>query len=238
MNTDATIPAERKSIQLRFKELQFGSGTWPCLQNLLGRHAETENLSPVLLNVMVAIQRFGRGVSIALAIGFLLLSSGVTSLVVALDLQSERCEVAGFKFSVTPSECKLLQSHGSEVVMFSVRLADMQIVKPEIIKYSHMIVRIKPVTNHIPRYQAVLKGMNPTSVTAGRSEYKLRDRTVYEFEGTDKRPVYVSRVLMTYQSDRLFGDGIEVLYQFDGQRSDFETLDSQLLKLLERIDLQ
>ncbi|WP_095128633.1 P-loop NTPase fold protein [Pseudomonas sp. Irchel s3h14] len=50
MSTDATIPAERKSIQLRIKELQFDSGTWPCPQDLLGRHAEIENLSPVLLS--------------------------------------------------------------------------------------------------------------------------------------------------------------------------------------------
>ena len=50
MSTDATIPAERKSIQLRIEELQFDPGTWPCPQDLLGRHAEIENLSPVLLN--------------------------------------------------------------------------------------------------------------------------------------------------------------------------------------------
>ncbi|WP_207283948.1 P-loop NTPase fold protein [Pseudomonas sp. FW300-N2F2] len=50
MTTDATTPSERKSIQLRFKSLQFDTNTWPCPQDLLGRHAEIENLSPVLLN--------------------------------------------------------------------------------------------------------------------------------------------------------------------------------------------
>jgi len=50
LSTDDTIPAERKSIQLRISELQFESGTWPCAQDLLGRHTEIENLSPVLLN--------------------------------------------------------------------------------------------------------------------------------------------------------------------------------------------
>lgn len=50
MSKDATITAERKTIQLRLNELQFESGTWPCAQDLLGRHTEIENLSPVLLN--------------------------------------------------------------------------------------------------------------------------------------------------------------------------------------------
>lgn len=50
MTTDATTPSERKSIQLRFKSLQFDTNAWPCPQDLLGRHAEIENLSPVLLN--------------------------------------------------------------------------------------------------------------------------------------------------------------------------------------------
>lgn len=50
MSTDTTISAEQKSIQLRIKEPQFESGIWPCPQDLLGRHAEIENLSPVLLN--------------------------------------------------------------------------------------------------------------------------------------------------------------------------------------------
>lgn len=50
MTTNATTPSERKSIQLRFKSLQFDTNAWPCPQDLLGRHAEIENLSPVLLN--------------------------------------------------------------------------------------------------------------------------------------------------------------------------------------------
>ncbi|QTD35900.1 KAP family P-loop NTPase fold protein [Pseudomonas fluorescens] len=50
MTTDATTPSESKKIQLRFKSLQFDTNVWPCPQDLLGRHAEIENLSPVLLN--------------------------------------------------------------------------------------------------------------------------------------------------------------------------------------------
>lgn len=50
MSTDTTPPVERKSIQLRISGLQLDSGTWPCTQDLLGRHTEIENLSPVLLN--------------------------------------------------------------------------------------------------------------------------------------------------------------------------------------------
>jgi len=50
LTTNATTPSERKSIQLRFKSLQFDTNAWPCPQDLLGRHAEIENLSPVLLN--------------------------------------------------------------------------------------------------------------------------------------------------------------------------------------------
>ncbi|TNB77754.1 NTPase KAP [Pseudomonas sp. Fig-3] len=50
MATDDTTPSEKKSIQLRFKSLEFDANTWPCPQDLLGRHAEIENLSPVLLN--------------------------------------------------------------------------------------------------------------------------------------------------------------------------------------------
>jgi hypothetical protein len=47
---DTTTPSEKKLIQLRFKSLQLDTDTWPCPQDLLGRHAEIENLSPVLLN--------------------------------------------------------------------------------------------------------------------------------------------------------------------------------------------
>lgn len=50
MTTDATTPFERKSIELRFKSLQFDTNAWPCPQDLLGRHTEIENLSPVLLS--------------------------------------------------------------------------------------------------------------------------------------------------------------------------------------------
>lgn len=48
MNTTAS--SERKAIQLRLKELELDHDIWPCPQDLLGRHTEIENLSPVLLN--------------------------------------------------------------------------------------------------------------------------------------------------------------------------------------------
>ncbi|MCQ2997234.1 KAP family NTPase [Pseudomonas syringae] len=50
MTTDDTTPSESKSIHLRFKSLQFETNSWPCPDDLLGRHEEIENLSPVLLN--------------------------------------------------------------------------------------------------------------------------------------------------------------------------------------------
>jgi hypothetical protein len=50
LTTDATTPSERKVLKLRFKGLQLDEGIWPCPEDLLGRHAEIENLSPVLLN--------------------------------------------------------------------------------------------------------------------------------------------------------------------------------------------
>ncbi|MBX8535852.1 KAP family NTPase [Pseudomonas cichorii] len=50
MTTDDPTPPERQPIQLRFKNLQFDPNTWPCPQDMLCRHVEIENLSPVLLN--------------------------------------------------------------------------------------------------------------------------------------------------------------------------------------------
>lgn len=114
----------------------------------------------------------------------------------------------------------------------------MLIVQPGIVSGSHMIVRMRPIEIPIPREQTALKWLEPTSVKAGRSEYKLRDRTVYVFQGADGESVYVSRGLTTFEADRLYGKTIEVLYQFDGQRDDFEALDTQILELLKRVDLQ
>lgn len=50
MTTDASTPAQRKSIQLRFKGVQFDTSVWPCSEDLLKRQVEIENLSQVLLN--------------------------------------------------------------------------------------------------------------------------------------------------------------------------------------------
>lgn len=50
MTIDATTPSQRKSIQLRFKGMQFDTSVWPCPEDLLKRQAEIENLSQVLLN--------------------------------------------------------------------------------------------------------------------------------------------------------------------------------------------
>ncbi|KAI2687465.1 P-loop NTPase fold protein [Pseudomonas sp. TNT3] len=50
MNTNAKTPSEKNLIQLRFKGIQLDTDTWPSPQDLLGRHTEIENLSPVLLN--------------------------------------------------------------------------------------------------------------------------------------------------------------------------------------------
>ncbi|WP_219097833.1 hypothetical protein [Pseudomonas sp. UMAB-40] len=182
--------------------------------------------------------RFGKLFSLLSAKCFILFFSLEGTSAFADELQRNKCEVADFKFYVTLEDCKLLKSHGSKVVTFGVRLTDLRIVKAGIVEPTHMIVRIRPVSTPVLREQAGLKGIKPTSVSAGRNEYKLRDRTVYEFMGADDTPVYVSSGLMTYEGDRLFGNNIEVLYQFDGRRNDFETLDNLLLKLLRSIDLQ
>lgn len=50
MTVDPTMPSGQKSIELRFKYLNCEAGVWPCSDDLLGRHIEIENLSPVVLN--------------------------------------------------------------------------------------------------------------------------------------------------------------------------------------------
>lgn len=50
MTTDATTVSARNLIQLRSKLLPLDANVWPCPEDLLGRHKEIENLSPVLLN--------------------------------------------------------------------------------------------------------------------------------------------------------------------------------------------
>jgi len=101
-----------------------------------------------------------------------------------------------------------------------------------------MIVRILPVETPSTRGQIALKGLEPTSVTAGRSVYKYLDGTVYLLQGIDGASVYISRGLTTFEVDRLYGKTIEVRYQYDGQRDDFEALDTRVVELLKRVDLQ
>ncbi|RON39222.1 hypothetical protein BK666_27975 [Pseudomonas frederiksbergensis] len=132
----------------------------------------------------------------------------------------------------------MLHSHNSDVVTFSVRLTDMQIVRSDIVRDSHMIVRIRPVEVPTAREEVAVRGKQPITVTAGRSEYNVQDDSIIKFQGVDGHPVYVSRGLTTLEGDRIYGTRIEVLYQFDGHRNDLEAIDSQLLELFKRIDLQ
>ncbi|MHC8320867.1 hypothetical protein ACYZT4_09225 [Pseudomonas sp. GB2N2] len=171
-------------------------------------------------------------------IGIFSLPPGAGSLAVASDPPSERCEVADFRFTATPSECALLESHGSNVVTFGVQLTDMRIVEQDIVRDSHMIVRLRPVVSRAARGFVMIDGLQPTAVVAGRNVYNSRGFTGYEYRGVDDQPVYVGRGLTTFEGNRIFGNDVEVLYQFDRRRDDLESIDDQLLKLLQRIDVQ
>ncbi|SDT56371.1 hypothetical protein [Pseudomonas prosekii] len=186
---------------------------------------------------MAVTRRLGLGVFLALGLVplFHLLSPETASPVVAVD---GRCDAASFQITLPSSVCTWIKRTKSSVVTFGVELKGMRIVQPDIVRGSHMIVRIRPVETPIPRGQTALKGLEPTSVTAGRSEYKFRGQTVYLLQGIDGTSVYVSRGLTTFEADRLYGKTIEVLYQYDRQRDDFEALDTQLVELLKRVDLQ
>ncbi|WP_370278079.1 P-loop NTPase fold protein [Pontibacterium sp.] len=53
---DSSInPNSAASLVLRLKEPLFTEGEWPCATDLLGRHSEIENLSPVLLNAQAPL---------------------------------------------------------------------------------------------------------------------------------------------------------------------------------------
>lgn len=166
---------------------------------------------------------------------FYLLSPETASPVVAVD---RRCDAASFQLTVPSSVCTWIKRTKSSVVTFGVELTDMRIVQPDIVRGSHMIVRIIPVETPSARGQTALKGLEPTSVTAGRSVYKYLDGTVYLLQGIDGASVYISRGLTTFEADRLYGKTIEVRYQYDGQRDDFEALDTQVVEVLKRVDLQ
>lgn len=50
MSIENNNQSARKLIPVRFRNLEFDADKWPCPQDLLSRHTEIENLSPVLLN--------------------------------------------------------------------------------------------------------------------------------------------------------------------------------------------
>lgn len=175
---------------------------------------------------------------VLLGIALPVMPFGSSSLTVAMDVNEKRCDVADFSFSVKLSECASIKSYGSDVVTLGVRLTDMHIIKPETARDSQMVVRIRPTNSSLPRSSTQIKERQPDSTVEGRSEYKFSDLTIYHFQGMDGKPVYVSGGVMTWESNRIFGEGIEVLYQFDKARNDFEALDGRLVELLKQIGLK
>ncbi|MBN6712951.1 hypothetical protein [Pseudomonas capsici] len=148
-----------------------------------------------------------------------------------------RCDVARMKFSVSSATCDILKSTSSGVVIFGVNADDMSIVAPGKAQGNHVIVRIRRVEIPVARSQIGLRGFEPVSISDGRSKYEVRGRVIYTFIDKGGEVVYVSRGLNTYEGNRILSGSVELLYQFDIARDDFEVLNEKLLKLIESIGI-
>ncbi|GFM67670.1 hypothetical protein PSCICJ_37880 [Pseudomonas cichorii] len=142
------------------------------------------------------------------------------------------------KFSVSSATCEILQSTSSSVVTFGVNTDDMSIVSPGKAQGNQVIVRIRRVEIPVARSQVGLRGFEPVSINKGRSKYEIRGRVIYTFIDKGSEVVYVTRGLNTYEGNRILSGGVELLYQFDIARDDFEALNEKLLKLLESIGIR
>ncbi|GFM87241.1 hypothetical protein PSCICO_26400 [Pseudomonas cichorii] len=141
------------------------------------------------------------------------------------------------EFSVSSATCDILKSTSSGVVTFGVNTEDMSIVAPGKARSNQVIVRIRRVEIPVARSQIGLRGFEPVSINEGRSKYEVRGRVVYTFIDKSGEVVYVTRGLSTYEGNRILKGGIELLYQFDIARDDFESLNEKLLKLLESMGI-
>jgi hypothetical protein len=69
-------------------------------------------------------------------------------------------------------------------------------------------------------------------------KYEVRDITIYEFTAKDGGTVYVRKGLNTWQGDRIYKGNIEVNFQFEKNRNDFELLDDRLTDLFQHMELR
>jgi hypothetical protein len=165
------------------------------------------------------------------------ISLGRWDLVSATDIGRELCEKASLKLLVTKSECAMIHNYNSEVVSFAVRISNMKIIKEDRQQEDYMSIRIIP-NRSTPVELIGVRWSEPASVDNGRKKYEVRDITIYEFTAKDGGTVYVRKGLNTWQGDRIYKGNIEVNFQFEKNRNDFELLDDRLTDLFQHMELR
>jgi hypothetical protein len=155
---------------------------------------------------------------------------------IGLSSAEELCNVGGMTFTVPPNQCKYIDFNNSAVVTFDIDIPSLQIVRSSAIDPNHLIIRTRRNDNKLPRTRISVMNATPISIVNGVKEYKVLNRTIYEFTGSDGATVYVVKGLLTFETNRIVAGNIELLYQFDLSNSDFVAMDNKVLKLLNDIN--
>jgi hypothetical protein len=113
----------------------------------------------------------------------------------------------------------------------------MKITEDDRQQEDYMSVRIIP-NRSIPREYIAVRWSKPVSIENGRKRYDVLESTIYEFTAKDGGTVYVRQGLNTWQGDRIYKNKIEVNFQFEKSREDFEFLDNRLTDLFQHMELR
>ena len=175
--------------------------------------------------------------SIYIKLFILCISLSHWDLASATDIGKEPCHKASLRLLVTRDECAMMHNYNSEVLSFAVRISDMKIIKEDQLQEDHMTVRIIPNRSTAVEFIDV-RWSEPVSVGNGRKKYEVRDRTIYEFTAKDGETVYVRQGLNTWQGDKIYEGNLEVNFQFEKGRNDFELIDDRLTALFHYMELR
>lgn len=170
-------------------------------------------------------------------IALLLLTASRTLLANEDNNHPEYCYTGNLSFWVSKAECSILKRTNSDVITFSVRLSNKEILNPGLANNDNIIIRLLPKSGQGPRLATAVNRASIKSENENIKKYLIGKQEIMSFKGSDDQFVYARQIGSTIEGNRNYKE-MEVLYQFDVADTNLKMIDEKVLELLNKITLR
>lgn len=139
----------------------------------------------------------------------------------------------GFRFRMTPEDCRLVDYGGGDVLTVSIEYPSMQVVKPRV-DSGVVTIRMFRVLRNSYREGAFLEGVVPSRVIDDVKFYDYGGLVTRVFDGSDGETVFATDHERFWLAKRLYKN-LRVSYQYSRKYEDLKSMDKFVMDFLGRV---